>query len=307
MHYYLVVAILLTLTLLPANAVGQNQPASKTAEALYAAQNWAEAAIAYENLTRTDPQNGRIWYRLGYSRHALGQYDRAVAAFARAVEIGHNPVSMYGLACAFARLGDRDHAFEWLEKALNAGLPNPSQIQTDADLAAIRDDARFKQVAMLADRAARPCENLPEYKQFEFWVGDWDVQTPQGQRVGANRVERLEAGCVVMENWTGLQGGTGKSINFYDATTRKWRQTWVSSTGNVSEFQGEFKDGAMQFLGSRSGQGGGPGMNRLTFFNLGPDRVRQLAESSSDGGKTWSVVYDFIYIRKGRTASSVSH
>jgi len=37
---------------------------------------------------------------------------------------------------------------------------------------------------------------------------------------------------------------------------------------------------------------------RLTFFNLDPNTVRQLAEQSNDEGKTWTVTYDFKYVRK---------
>ena len=37
---------------------------------------------------------------------------------------------------------------------------------------------------------------------------------------------------------------------------------------------------------------------RFTFFNQGPDQVRQLNEISADEGKTWQTVYDFTYIRK---------
>jgi hypothetical protein len=36
----------------------------------------------------------------------------------------------------------------------------------------------------------------------------------------------------------------------------------------------------------------------LQFFPLGPDKVRQFSQGSTDGGKTWSVEYDFTYIRK---------
>ena len=37
---------------------------------------------------------------------------------------------------------------------------------------------------------------------------------------------------------------------------------------------------------------------RMTFFNQGPDQVRQLGHLSTDGGKTWSVSFDLTYIRK---------
>jgi hypothetical protein len=37
---------------------------------------------------------------------------------------------------------------------------------------------------------------------------------------------------------------------------------------------------------------------KLTFFNLGPHKVRQFSQRPSDDGKTWSVEYDFTYVRK---------
>lgn len=46
----------------------------------------------------------------------------------------------------------------------------------------------------------------------------------------------------------------------------------------------------------------GPGSRlakvRMTFFNQGPDQVRQLGEQSVDGGKTWTTSYDLVYRRR---------
>jgi hypothetical protein len=39
-------------------------------------------------------------------------------------------------------------------------------------------------------------------------------------------------------------------------------------------------------------------MQRLTFYNLGKDKVRQHGESSNDGGKTWKTSFDLEYRRK---------
>jgi len=58
------------------------------------------------------------------------------------------------------------------------------------------------------------------------------------------------------------------------------------------------QDGAMRYKGETHTQGGGKILRRLTFFNLGADRVRQFSERSTDGGKTWTVGYDFTYVRK---------
>jgi hypothetical protein len=43
---------------------------------------------------------------------------------------------------------------------------------------------------------------------------------------------------------------------------------------------------------------GEPVQQRFTVFNVDPDHVRQLQEQSTDGGKTWTIVYDFYYARK---------
>ncbi|MFY9608408.1 MAG: hypothetical protein WAU45_07320 [Blastocatellia bacterium] len=86
-------------------------------------------------------------------------------------------------------------------------------------------------------------------------------------------------------------------MNFYNAATGKWRQTWVSSTGGVTEYEGSYRDGAMGYEGETT-RNGTRLMLRPTSFDLGPERVRQFAEQSADAGKTWSVTYDFTYIRK---------
>ena len=285
------------LFLLPAISVSaQDTSATSEADALLTAEKWSEAAPAYEALTITNPNNGRIWYRLGYSFHLMGKYSESARAFQRSVEIGNNPLVMYNLACAYARLGEKDKAFEWLNKSLTLGFVAP-QLTSDPDLAGLHSDARFKEVTTVAARLAQPCKVRAEHKQFDFWVGDWDVKTPQGQLAGTNTIQRLEDGCLILENWTGSQGGTGKSMNFYNAATGKWRQTWVSSTGGVTEYEGSYRDGAMRYEGE-SMRNGIKLKLRLTFFDLGPDRVRQFAEQSADAGKTWTVTYDFTYIRK---------
>ena len=287
--------LMLLLTRTAPGQAAQSNAATPEADALFAAQKWSESAAAYEAVTKTNPNNGRAWYRLGFSLHSMGKYDQAVRAFQRSVEIGKNPLVMYNLACAYARLGDKDKAFEWLGKSVTAGFVAPN-LGSDPDLEGLHSDARFKELTARADRQSRPCEFTPEYRQFDFWIGDWDVKTQQGQTAGTNTIQRLENGCLILENWTGSQGGTGKSINFYNASTSKWRQTWVSSTGGVTEYEGSYKDGAMRYEGE-SIANGAKLMLRLTFFNASPDRVRQLAEQSADGGKTWTTTYDFMYFR----------
>ncbi len=153
-------------------------------------------------------------------------------------------------------------------------------------------------IAQTTKSAPRPCESDVRHRQFDFWAGEWRVTTQQGQFVGTNRIERVEGGCLLQENWTDGRGETGRGMNFFDAVLGKWRQVWMSPTGGALELTGEFKDGAMRFLGERHDINGKSVPTRLTFFNLGEDKVRQFAEHSTDGGKTWTTSFDFLYTRK---------
>jgi hypothetical protein len=146
--------------------------------------------------------------------------------------------------------------------------------------------------------AAQPCRSSEAYRQLDFWVGEWEVHGPKGKTVGTSSVQLILNDCVVFENWTGAGGSTGKSFNLYNAQTHLWKQVWVDNQGNMLEFKGEFRDGAMRYSGESLAQNGKAVLDRLTFFPLAEGRVRQLWEQSPDQGKTWNTVFDGTYIKK---------
>ena len=297
-----IACLTLLISLMAARALAaQNQaqsPEMQEANTFFQAGDWPRAAQAYEAITKQQPANGLAWFRLGYALHSMNKYDAAVEAYQKAIKIGSNPPAMYNLACSYARLNDKDKAFEWLNKLLQTGFAGVQSLKTDADFESLREDARFKEILAVADKKANPCAYNSLARQFDFWVGEWDVKSPQGQKVGTNSVQLILGDCVVFENWTGGGGGTGKSFNFYNANTGKWQQTWVDDKGSVLEFMGEYKEGAMRFTAETPSQGGGKTLHRLTFFPIEKDHVRQLWEQSTDEGKTWSVAFDGQYIRK---------
>lgn len=136
-----------------------------------------------------------------------------------------------------------------------------------------------------------------EFRQFDFWVGDWDV-TSGGQPAGTNLVTLEEDGCVVHEHWTGAQGGTGQSFNYYDRIDRQWHQMWVSNSGNVLDLAGTLADGTLTFRGNRRQRDGSILQHRLSFRPNPDGSVRQLWQTSSDGGATWTVAFDGLYRKK---------
>jgi hypothetical protein len=146
--------------------------------------------------------------------------------------------------------------------------------------------------AALAQPAPNRCASNAEYRRFDFWVGEWDVEVG-GQKVARSRIDKSADGCIIVENWMPFGGGEGKSWNFFNASSGQWEQIWVTSTGEVLKVAGGWKDGAMREQGASASA-----MHRHSFTPLPGDRVRQFCEESTDGGKTWHVVFDGLYVRR---------
>lgn len=158
--------------------------------------------------------------------------------------------------------------------------------------------ARAEEAPAPAPAAKAPC-SAPENRQFDFWVGDWDVHTPDGKLAGTNLVESILGGCVIQEHWKGARGMTGTSVNAYDPGDGLWHQTWVDDRGGLLLLRGRFEGGKMTLAGeSRSPGGGVTTLERITWTPLDGGRVRQLWEQSGDQGTTWNVVFDGTYSKR---------
>ena len=145
--------------------------------------------------------------------------------------------------------------------------------------------------------APPPACQSAEYRQFDFWVGTWDVFLPNGQKAGENRIEPISAGCALLENWSGRGGFTGKSLNIYDRDDKRWHQTWVDSSGGLLMIAGNLVDRRM-VLSSQLAGAVGDTQQRITWTPNEDGSVRQFWESSADAGKTWTVQFDGKYVRR---------
>lgn len=148
--------------------------------------------------------------------------------------------------------------------------------------------------------APAPC-SAPEFNQFDFWIGEWDVY-PNGttQIVAQSKIEKLYNNCALRENWMPLKGGAGGSLNGYDPETKNWRQTWIGSQPGHVDFIGGLAEGKMVLTGNwRNVNGPGQSaLTRMTYSTNGDGSVRQHGEQSTDFGVTWKTSFDFIYKRK---------
>ena len=257
---------------------------------------FALSVAAQNSSTPTDASG---WEKLGVDSLQAGKYQDAIHAFHEALDHGYPAqTAKYNLACAYARAGEKGKALDLLESLAAAGFPAP--VGNDPDLASLAGEPRFQQLVAAFQRTSEPCKDgqaNPQYRQLDFWVGEWDVYSGK-QKVGESSVKLILKDCVVFENWTGLQGSSGKSFNKYNNISKQWEQFWVADTGTTNYFKGSLVDGVMRYSLEMPGPSGGTLMRHLTFTPLSEGKVRQFSERSTDGGKTWATEYDFVYVKK---------
>ncbi|MFI5196985.1 MAG: TPR end-of-group domain-containing protein [Thermoanaerobaculia bacterium] len=113
---------------------------------------WREEVPHYTAYAKAHPQSGRAHYNLGYAELLAERPEAAITAFTRALELGYlKPVTLYNLACAHARLEEKDKAFERLFQAIDAGFTSTSQIRNDEDLDSLHGDPRFRKALERAE------------------------------------------------------------------------------------------------------------------------------------------------------------
>ena len=153
-------------------------------------------------------------------------------------------------------------------------------------------------LAASAQAPAAPCP-APEAKQFDFWIGDWDVFTPDGKLAGTNRIAKIY-GCVLHESWKAAKM-EGQSFNIYDPDRGMWHQTWVDSTGSLLVIEGAFRDGSMRLSDATlPGKKDAKQLNEIIWTPNADGSVRQHWRVSADGGKTWTTSFDGKYVRSRR-------
>lgn len=227
------------------------------AQQLFTDRKWSEAAAAYQEIAEREPANALAQIRLARSRGASGDATGTLAA---------------------------------LQAWFATGGGSYQTAMTLPELQFLHEDPRF--VAMM--EPLKPCQ-APEFRQFDFWLGDWNVESPASPgSVSRNQITSINDGCAIRETYTTPTGYEGTSLNFYDAARKSWHQTWIDNQGGALYLEGGLQGEAMVLSTTTDPQS----VNRITWTPLDDGRVRQHWEATTDGGKTWTTVFDGFCSRR---------
>jgi tetratricopeptide (TPR) repeat protein len=105
------------------------------------------AAAAFQRALEKDSTYVAARVELAYAQMQMGENDKALGNLQLAVATG--PVDAqahYNLACLLARKDAKEPALRALEAAVQQGYTNRAVLESDPDLAPLRDDPRFRKI-----------------------------------------------------------------------------------------------------------------------------------------------------------------
>lgn len=146
-----------------------------------------------------------------------------------------------------------------------------------------------------------PCETAEHFDDFNFWLGEWNVYTNDEERTfqGTNSITKHHNNCLIMENWTNVQGGTGSSMNYYDAVEDRWRQLWVAGGYSIDYTGGLDASGSMVLIGKINYYASGKSPAFRGKWTVNSDgSVRQFFEQQDPESKKWAVWFDGLYVKR---------
>lgn len=271
------------------------------ADSAFQRQDWQAAAGLYRAAVQHDSLNGLLWLRLGTVEEQLHDFAGAVPAYRHALPLlsaNALPVELR-LSRAFAQLQQPDSALAHLRAAAAVGFA-PVLADNEPGLDPIRSRPEYATILKSAEAARYPCTGV---HTFDYWEGTWGLSAwsqPGSKPGGIAHNTRRYNGCVFVEEFAGNApgAGAGMSMVFYDTTLQRWRMFWDDDRNGSNVFDGEFRDGAMHFLGWVNDARGQRVMASNTIARIAPDTLRQTYAISADSGRTWTAQGDNRWVRQ---------
>lgn len=152
----------------------------------------------------------------------------------------------------------------------------------------------------------------PEARQFDFWLGRWDVnlrikedgEWPDSSVRAEAEIYSILRGKAVLELWDS-EPIKGFSLRYYDPEREKWL-LWLNwpraDRSGSSGLSGSFHHGRGDFYSERPTEDGGTLIARYSFNDITPRSLRWDDAYSTDGGETWRHRWRMEFTRTARRA-----
>ena len=148
---------------------------------------------------------------------------------------------------------------------------------------------------ILASNLAHSACETSQYQEFDFWLGQWEVNSASSKQTSHNTITKINNGCGLLEEYTTAKGYQGKSLNIFDVQIQLFYHTWIDNTGYLLRLSGSMEGSSMVMSGETRGKKDKLILNRITWTPIQNGDVRQHWQISNDNGKTWETAFDGLY------------
>lgn len=141
---------------------------------------------------------------------------------------------------------------------------------------------------------------------FDFWVGDWNVSWKNADGTSGkarNRVVKILGGTVLEENFEQDAAEPppllhGRSLSVLHKASGTWKQAWADNQGGFFAFSASVEGDKRIFATDFRTDGDKQRAQRMVFYAIQQDSFTWDWEGTSDGGRSWALLWRLDYRRR---------
>lgn len=280
--------------------LAQAQSGADPASRAFEEGRWEDVIMENRRIITGNPDDITAFLRIAQAQRELGRHEQALSSLedARRIDPQRGIIDLER-ARNLLNLGRRDEAMIAMLDADHNALRARQVLDEAEDLDPIRDTPQFREIVRNVRARVYPCESVPEFSQFDFWLGEWEVRTADGSLAGHNTITKDQGGCAISEHWVSAAGSGGKSTSFYIPSSDLWRQVWVGSNGTLIDMSGSLIDGELRMEGTIEYTTTGRVVAFRASWSTNEDNsiVRQRMEEFDVATAAWQLWFDGFYRR----------
>ena len=158
---------------------------------------------------------------------------------------------------------------------------------------------RLTGLAIMTVGLAQPAATQQPATALDFLAGQWALEDAAGTPVGSSTILIQAPEAMLYEERT-VADEARQPLWFGNSKANGWVQYFVGAAGKLREFRQQSPPGGWPVVmgGNVILRDGTAAMFRLTITKASNDLTRRLLERSTDGGKSWSGIFDLTYRRQ---------
>lgn len=209
-----------------------------------------DVAAEFSRLENATNENAQDWLQLARDARESDELQIAEKSLDKASGFGLSP-AQFGIEKARILVaGDNPAgATTELQNVFAAGFTSVGVLTNDPLLNSLEGRNDYDEMVRKMSVQAYPCMHQKGFRDFDFWIGEWDVHVANGTPAGSNVIKSIERGCALTEHWTSVNGSTGMSISYLDKASGEWVQVWNAESGGQIIIRGGLNDDGMALEG----------------------------------------------------------